>query len=247
MFAVPWLAETRDHGIITSIMSELDAHRQRVQRLHALADDVRLAVVDALATGDRSPGDLAAELGIAPNLLAYHLNVLEQASLVRRMRSEADRRRAYLQLAWEATAQILPQPPIRVAPRVVFVCTQNSARSQLAAAAWGAYSEVPVASCGTRPAPEVNPGARAAARRHGLRIGSARPAHSADVLTADDLVVSVCDSAHETLDEAGWDHLHWSVPDPVPVGSVEAFDRVTETVTTRVARLAANVNAPGPR
>lgn len=218
----------------------------RLRTLQALADPVRLAVVDALASVDKSPGLLAAELGVPGNLLAHHLNVLETAGIVRRVQSEADRRRSYVQFVPDSLGGLLPgKPAPRVAPRVVFVCTHNSARSQLAAAVWRTHSTVPVASGGTRPAPRVNPGTVAVARRHGVRLDTARPVHVDDVLQPRDLVVSVCDGAHEELDEAGQEHLHWSVPDPVRRGTDEAFEQAYETVVGRVVRLAETVATRG--
>lgn len=217
----------------------------RVRRLHALADPLRLAVVDALVAGDVSPGVLAVELGVPGNLLAHHLKVLQEAGIVGRGRSEADQRRTYVRLVPSALEGLVPVVPVRRAPRVVFVCTHNSARSQLAAALWRTRSAVPVASGGTRPSRRVNPGAVAVARRHGLRLGRARPVALADVLEPADLVVSVCDSAHEELEDTGREHLHWSVPDPVPVGTDEAFEHAYEMVAGRVVRLAESVTKDG--
>lgn len=218
----------------------------RLRSLQAVADPVRLAVVDTLVGGDMSPGALASDLAIPGNLLAHHLKVLESGGIVRRVRSEADRRRHYVQLVPGSLDGLLPGSPARrVAPRVVFVCTHNSARSQLAAAAWRARSEVPVASGGTRPAERVNPAAVALARRHGLRMGRARPTHVAAVMRPSDLVVSVCDAAHEELVETGREHLHWSVPDPVRAGTDEAFEQAYQLVVSRVDRLAETVTTTG--
>lgn len=217
----------------------------RLIRLQALADPLRLAVVDALVAGDVTPGLLAAQLGVPGNLLAHHLNVLEQAGLVRRDRSEADRRRCYVSLIPSATNGLVPVAPVRHVPRVVFVCTHNSARSQLAAAVWRTRSDVPVRSGGTRPARRVNPGAVAAARRHGLRLGGRQPVHVDEVMEPGDLLVSVCDSAHEELQDTGREHLHWSVPDPVRVGTDEAFEQAYDRVAGRVARLAETVATDG--
>jgi len=222
-----------------------EANVRRLAVLTALADAARLRVVDELAAGDRSPSDLQGDLAIPGNLLAHHLKVLEHAGVVRRVRSEADRRRTYVQLVPGALDGLLPVDPVRVAPRVVFVCTHNSARSQLAAAVWRTRSVVPVASGGTRPAPRVNPGAVAVARRHGLWLGRARPVHAERVLSPGDLVVSVCDSAHEELEQTGREHLHWSVPDPVRVGTDEAFEQAYEQVAGRVVRLAETVTTNG--
>jgi protein-tyrosine-phosphatase/DNA-binding HxlR family transcriptional regulator len=204
----------------------------------ALGDPARLAVVDALLLGDRSPGELGEALGMPSNLLAHHLRLLEQTGVVERGRSEADRRRSYVRLVPCA----LPASPVAglAAPRVVFVCTHNSARSQLASAVWAKRSTVPVVSAGTHPARRVHRRAVAVGRRHGLALADARTASVDEVLRPDDLVVAVCDSAYEELGPAA-DRLHWSVPDPVPVNTQAAFERAYEEIEKRVDRLAAAV------
>jgi ArsR family transcriptional regulator, arsenate/arsenite/antimonite-responsive transcriptional repressor / arsenate reductase (thioredoxin) len=199
----------------------------------ALGDPGRLAVVDALALGDRSPGELGDLLGMPSNLLAHHLRLLEQAGVIERGRSEADRRRTYVRLVPSALPRA-PEPRV-AAPRVVFVCTHNSARSQLASALWARRSPVPVASAGTHPARRVHRRAVSVARRHGLRLDEARPADVAEVVRPDDLVVAVCDSAYEELGSAG---LHWAVADPVRVDTPAAFERAFEEIELRVGRLA---------
>jgi len=218
---------------------------RRVRVLSALADAARLVVVDALVLGDRAPGELAATLGIGSNLLAHHLHVLEEAGVVVRSRSEADRRRGYVRLVPGALDGVLPGSAAVVAPRVVFVCTANSARSQLAAAVWGEASAVPVASGGTRPAERVHPGALAVARRHGLRLAGARPHRLTDVVVPGDLLVSVCDSADAELTRSGAAHVHWSIPDPVPRGTDAAFDAAYDAVAERIEHLAPTVHLPG--
>lgn len=209
---------------------------QRRADLHAaLGEPGRLAIVDALATGDAAPGELADQLGMGTNLLAHHLNVLDDAGLIRRRRSEGDRRRSYVSLVPQILETMDPRPR-RTAQRVVFVCSQNSARSQLAAALWKRGSHVPVDSAGTRPADEVHPKAVAVARRHGLAMRVPRPRHLDDVVAPGDLVVAVCDNAHEELGTL--DRLHWSVPDPVRVGTDDAFESAFTQLNDRVTRLA---------
>ena len=84
---------------------------------------------------------------------------------------------------------------------MVFVCTANSARSQLAAATWNSVSTIPATSAGTHPARHVHPRAIAVARRHGLGLENAVPISIQDVLRGgDQLIVAVCDNAHEELD-----------------------------------------------
>lgn len=224
----------------------------RARRHAALGEPARLAIVDRLALGDASPSELGRELGLASNLLAHHLKLLAQAGLVDRSRSEGDHRRTYLRLRHDALADLLPGGVLR-APRVVFVCTHNSARSQLAAALWQHRSEVPAASAGTEPARRVHPLAVATARGHGLSLGRARTAHIDGVVQPGDLIVAVCDNAHEHLDqvagelvgEQAADRLHWSVPDPAPLGTADAFDSVFRDLADRIDRLAPAVQLAG--
>jgi len=128
---------------------------------------------------------------------------------------------------------------VRDAVRVLFVCTRNSARSQLAAALWNSSSPVPATSAGTRPAPEVHPGAVAVARRRGLALEAQTPRHVDDVLDPADVVITVCDAAHEELGAVpDAHHLHWSVPDPARTGEDAAFDRAVDTLADRISRVA---------
>ena len=144
-------------------------------------------------------------------------------------------RRTYLHLAPGALDGLTPSPMLGVR-RVVFVCTGNSARSQLAAALWHGSSDIPVASAGTHPAAQIEPGAIAAADRHGLTLRARAPRALDDVLGADDFVVTVCDTAHEELGDAGC--VHWSVPDPVRDGTDAAFDAAFEDIAARIQSLA---------
>jgi protein-tyrosine-phosphatase len=159
-----------------------------------------------------------------------------------RHRSEADRRRTYVTLAPGAFDALRPTR-VHDAVRVVFVCTHNSARSQLAAALWNGTSPVPATSAGTHPAPAVHPGAVAAAQRHRVPLSPSSPRHVDDVLSADDMVITVCDAAHEELaasagGEIASGRLHWSIPDPARTSEDGAFDRVVADLTDRVARVA---------
>jgi protein-tyrosine-phosphatase/DNA-binding HxlR family transcriptional regulator len=202
----------------------------------ALGDAGRLALVDNLLLGDASPSELQRVTSMTSNLIAHHLKILQNAGLLRRVRSEGDRRRKYLSLNTEALQSISPSPVCR-AERVVFVCSQNSARSQLAAAIWNLHRSVPATSAGTHPAAEVHPGAVAAARRHHLPMQARTPVHVDNVLMPGDLAVVVCDSAHEELTDVDLARIHWSIPDPVRSGAPDAFDRTIDALTKRIDRL----------
>jgi len=209
----------------------------------ALGEPVRLVLVDRLVTGDASPGDLAAAVGLGTNLLAHHLRVLEDASIIRRARSEGDRRRSYVQLrldqptVWAAAISGRMPDHLPAGSRVLFVCTANSARSQLAAAIWNQLSTIPATSAGTHPGPRIHPRAIAVAERHGLRIDRNRPKPLDDVVHEDDLIVAVCDNAHEELGHA-LPRLHWSIRDPVPINTNAAFERAYTDINRRIHHLA---------
>jgi protein-tyrosine-phosphatase len=215
-------------------------------RIHAaLGEPARLAIVDALSLGDASPGEIAHELGLPTNLVAHHVKVLAGAGLLERTRSEADRRRTYLRLR-PGTLALLTPPGLPQPPRVVFVCTHNSARSQLAAALWADRTHRPAASAGTHPASRVHPRAVRVARRHGLRLDPAATAHVSDVVTGDDLLIAVCDNAHEDLTGPVRPRLHWSVPDPVRVDTDAAFEAAFTDLAARIDRLAPALTAATP-
>jgi len=208
----------------------------------ALGDPVRLAIVEALVWDDASPGQVAHAMGLGTNLVAHHLQVLQDAGVVERTRSEGDRRRTYVRLRPEILAGLAP-PRLDPVTRVVFVCTHNSARSQFAAALWYGRSLVPVASAGTRPAARVHPRALKVGRRHGLSLAEARPTALAEVVRPDDLVIAVCDQAHEQLTGIAGRRLHWSVPDPARANTDAAFERAFADITGRVERFAPTLHA----
>ena len=212
------------------------ADLERRAAVHAaLADTARLRITDTLAYGDASPSELATMLSMPSNLLAHHLRVLEETGLVIRHRSEGDRRRTYLRLvpgALDSSAGAARW----AARRVLFVCTANSARSHLAAALWNQASEVPAVSAGTHPAERIDPGAVAAAQRHHLPLPKIRPRHLSEVQGDGDLIVTVCDLAHEEL--GGLAAVHWSVPDPVPSSDPKDFDAALDELSRRVGLFA---------
>lgn len=200
----------------------------------ALAEPTRLAIVDELVTSDRSPSELSRRFQVPGNLLAHHLDVLEDAGLIARFTSSGDRRRRYVRLRHDVAAGMAGTTG-SLPDAVVFVCTRNSARSQLAAALWRARTGHPARSAGTHPADRVHPGAVAAARRAGLALGHRRPRLLDDVDAAE-VVVTVCDRAHEELAaERSW--WHWSVPDPAEAGTATAFDAALADLDDRITTL----------
>ncbi|MFC6155582.1 arsenate reductase/protein-tyrosine-phosphatase family protein [Kribbella jiaozuonensis] len=223
---------------------ERDSLVERARVHAALGDPARLAIVDALVVGDAAPGELGALLEMPTNLVAHHLKVLEEAGLVVRGRSEGDHRRTYVRLVPERLASVVSSSLSDV-PRVVFVCTHNSARSQLAAAIWARRSHVPAVSAGTTPAERVHPRAAKVARRRGLDPGKWRTAQVVDVVKPKDLVIAVCDIAYEHLPAEARPRVHWSVPDPAPTNTDAAFEAAYDEIAGRIDRLAPLVSPKG--
>lgn len=209
----------------------------------ALADASRLAIAQYLYDADATPGQLGERFGIPTNLMAHHLGALAVAGLVRRRRSEHDGRRQYVQLEHsDPVVRELVSVGIaarREPGRVLFVCTRNSARSKLASALWRRHSAVPCADAGTTPAPSPHRSAISVADHLGLALD--RQMHEVErTRRPGDLVVTVCDHVQETWSH-GRDSLHWSVPDPVPMGAEAAFRCTAETLEARISILATQI------
>ncbi len=211
--------------------------KERASIHAAMGDPHRLAIADALSLSDRSPSSLGAALGIESNLLAHHLDILERAGLIERIQSKGDRRRRYLHLNRDALDTLGSAAPLH-ANALLFVCTHNSARSQLAAALWNQASEASAESAGTHPTGRVHPHAVATAARHGLDLSEARPQALEEIAVPHDLIVTVCDRAHEELQPLDTPVLHWSIPDPAEIGTPSAFEAAFQAIRKRVTALA---------
>jgi protein-tyrosine-phosphatase len=193
-------------------------------------------MVDALWVSDRTFQELAEAVALPGNLAAHHLAVLESAGLIERHRSEGDHRRRYISLRRDRLDGLIPSTA--VAPGVVvFVCTRNSARSQFAAALWRQRTGSATDSAGTDPAERIDPRAVRVAAEYGLEIAGKTPKGYADLDRRPDLVVSVCDRARESGLQLGAPSIHWSIPDPVPVGTLDSFRGAFAAIAARIDRL----------
>lgn len=113
---------------------------------------------------------------------------------------------------------------------VLFLCTGNSARSQIAEAllATKGRGRFRVGSAGTKPAERVNPGAIAVLRDHGIDWSGRRPKTIDEVQEQPwDLVITVCDNAKESCPvfPGRPAFAHWGMPDPADVEPDEARAR----------------------
>lgn len=211
-----------------------DDQIQRAAVYAALGDPHRLAIVDDLAASDRTSRELSDRHAIPGNLLAHHLHVLEEAGVISRNVSAGDRRRRYVRLTADPSiASIIG--PVRTDQPVLFLCSHNSARSQLAAVMWRSRTGGVATSAGTQPSAEVHHRAITAARRAGLCLDGAVPT-KIDQLPTNTQVITVCDNAHEEL-TPGHEWWHWSIPDPVLADTDDAFDAVVTELRHRISQL----------
>jgi protein-tyrosine-phosphatase len=205
-------------------------------RIHAaLGDETRLRLIDALWLNDRSPRDLGRLLDVDSNLLAHHLDVLEEAGVVARTVSAGDRRRRYVSARLDVLDGMVEAPRVS-ASTILFVCTHNSARSLFAEKLLSELGSK-AQSAGTQPAEHAHPKAVAAAADLGIDLAGSRPKAVSAVEQIPDLVVSVCDRARESRMPFRVERLHWSIPDPVDTGRIESFRNAFAEISSRVERL----------
>jgi protein-tyrosine-phosphatase len=208
---------------------------QRAEIHSALGDVARLHIVDLLVESDRTVQELAAATEMPGNLLAHHLNVLEDASLIGRRRSEGDHRRRYVTLQRSALSGLtidMIKPGL-----VAFICNHNSARSQYAAAYWRSRTGQTVQSAGSEPAQAVHPTAIRVASERGVDLSDALPQGYSSLTARPELLITVCDRAREKELPQARRHAHWSIPDPVADGRVGAFRSAFDDIEQRVDAL----------
>jgi len=254
-------------------MQPLSASDTTLQLLKLLADDRRWWLLRELRLSDRQVSELVARTGLPQNLVSYHLGLLRQAGLVQVHRSDADGRALYYGLDMAALQQSqqqiaaslylsAPSADVRLPlVSVVFLCTGNSVRSQMAEG-WLRHlsqGQVPVQSAGTNPR-YVDPRALQAMAEAGIDI-SQQWSKGLDALDATPLgiVVTVCDHAREECASclAAPVQLHWSIPSPERLLAETAdeqavFRTLRDQVRQRVAGLLAllptlvDASAPHP-
>lgn len=244
--------------------------------LKLLAHDIRWALLAALARSDRRVQELVALLDRPANLVSYHLRRLRALGLVHERRSAADARDVYYTLdlarvrelyraAGEGLHPMLnaatPQAQQGVAggrprpARVLFLCTENSARSQMAEGLLRALGGDRVAafSAGSAPA-TVHPLAVRAMAAAGVDIRSQRSKHLDEFRGRRfDYIITVCDRVREVCPVFPGDpeRIHWSCADPAAAAGSEtaryrAFQQAARELTARVQHLLATIASEVP-
>jgi ArsR family transcriptional regulator, arsenate/arsenite/antimonite-responsive transcriptional repressor / arsenate reductase (thioredoxin) len=246
--------------------------------LQLVAHPVRWRLLRELVHSDRAVRELIDLLDEPQSLVSYHLRQLRAGELVSRRRSSADGRDSYYTVDLTRCAELLqgaggalhpglwlaPASPgtpsstgrSRRRPRVLFLCTGNSARSQIAEALLERLSEdtVEAASAGSHPKC-LHPNAVRVMRKQGIDIRGRRTKHLSEFLSQHfDFVITLCDRVREICPEfpAHPDLVHWSIPDPALEGptdraSYPAFERTASELETRIRFLLCVINQPRTR
>jgi len=220
---------------------------------------LRWRLLSELAHSDRRVGELCALAGQQQSLVSYHLRRLRDGGLVSTRRSSADGRDTYYVLDLAGCGERLrgaaaalhpglaggPAAAHTTSARVLFLCTGNSARSQMAEALIEDLSAgaVTAASAGSRPKP-LRDEAVAVMRARGIDIAGRRAKHL-DEFAGErfDYVITLCDRVREVCPEfpGGPETTHWSIRDPAHEGE-PAFEQVAKELGVRIRFLLATMN-----
>jgi arsenate reductase len=127
-------------------------------------------------------------------------------------------------------------------PVVLFMCTHNAGRSQMAAAllAREAAGRIGVTSAGSEPASEINPAVVAAMAEIGIDLSREvpKPLGTGQAEAADVVVTMGCGDACPVF--PGKRYLDWELPDPAGL-TVEHVRPIRDDITDRVRRLVAEL------
>ena len=212
--------------------------------LKLLSNTLRWRLLLALAQSDLRVMELIKRVEQPQNLVSYHLQRLRKEKLVQVRRSGADSREVYYSLnldeihrLYVAAGEMLHpalgetadnEASLDALPniRVLFLCTHNSARSQMAEGILRSFGhgKIEVFSAGTEPA-QVHPLAVRAMQEMNIDIRHHRSKSLEEFLDQSfDYIITVCDRARESCPVFPGDptQIHWSFPDPSTVEGSEA-------------------------
>ncbi len=226
---------------------------------------MRWRLLSELARSDRRVGELSELADRRQSLVSYHLRQLRDGGLISMRRSAADGRDTYYVLDLARCGELLSSAGMSLHPglaatarpraarergsavaRVLFLCTGNSARSQIAEALAEELSDgaLSAASAGSDPKPLHSNAARVM-RERGIDIAGRRSKPLGELAGQHfDYVISLCDRVREVCPEFPGrpELIHWSIPDPARESGSEdetlpAFERTASELCTRIGFL----------
>jgi protein-tyrosine-phosphatase/DNA-binding transcriptional ArsR family regulator len=261
----------QDDGVSTAA---IDAGPGLRAFLQLVGHPLRWLLLGELARSDRTVHELTDLVGHPQNLVSYHLGKLRDARLVSARRSSADGRDAYYTVDLTRIGDLLSatggalHPGLRLrwttAPgggreattRVLFLCTGNSARSQMAEALVRARSGGSVEACsaGSHPKPLHPDAVRVMRELYGIDLAG-HPTKHLGVYADErfDRVVTLCDRVREVCPEFPGEPvaIHWSIRDPAAGAragepSYPAFLQAAADIEARVGFLLAALTHETP-
>src|SRR4051794_33423934 len=225
---------------------------------------LRWRLLSELAHSDRRVGELCELADRRQSLVSYHLRQLREGGLVSMRRSAADGRDSYYVLDLVRCGELLSNagaslhPGLAPAPapvprprrerrsalaRVLFLCTGNSARSQIAEELCERLSggAVRAASAGSHPKP-LHPNAVRVMAERGIDLSGNRSKHLSELSRRRfDYVITLCDRVREVCPEfpGGPELVHWSIPDPArePGSDEETLPAFAHTAAELAGRI----------
>jgi len=235
--------------------------------LRLAAHPLRWRLLSELARSDRRVGELCALAGRRQSLVSYHLRQLRDGGVVSVRRSSADGRDTYYVLDLARCGELLANAGVALHPAlapstrprrrsavadVLFLCTGNSARSQMAEALCARLSggAVRAVSAGSHPKP-LHPNAVHVMRARDIEISGWRSKPLREFAGRRfDYVISLCDRVREVCPDfpGAPELIHWSIPDPGrEPGRDEdtrpAFERTADELERRIVFLLGAINA----
>jgi ArsR family transcriptional regulator, arsenate/arsenite/antimonite-responsive transcriptional repressor / arsenate reductase (thioredoxin) len=238
--------------------------------LRLAAHPLRWRLLTELARSDRRVRELTEAVGETQPLVSYHLRQLRAAELVWMRRSSFSGRDSYYSLDLARCGELLADAAANLhpglgfasveprgtgrrarTPRVLFLCTGNSSRSQIAEALLRELSggAVRAFSAGSRPKP-LHPNAIRAMGTRDIDISQQHPKHLDTFRRREvDWVISLCDRVREVCPEFPGrpQTTHWSIPDPAAqpgsdASTYPAFERTADELETRIRFLLSLMN-----
>src|SRR3954447_3942795 len=218
---------------------------------------LRWRLLSELARSDLRVGELCELADRRQSLVSYHLRQLRDGGLVSVRRSAADGRDSYYAIDLGRCRELLASAGVTLHPgmapsavsdtpvvaSVLFLCTGNSSRSQMAEALSAARG-LNAVSAGSHPKP-LHPLAVRVMRGRGIDISERRPKHLSEFAGRRfDYVISLCDRVREVCPEfpGAPEAIHWSIPDPARENTVPAFERTAAELETRIGFLTEAIN-----
>ena len=219
---------------------------------------LRWRLLSELARSDRRVGELCELAGHRQSLVSNHQRQLRDGGLVSARRSVADGRDTYYVLELARCGELLRTAGASLHPglastagsragaarvRMLFLCTGNSARSQMAEAIAEQRSGGAVwpASAGSHPKP-LHPDAVRVMGERGIDLSDRRAKHLEE-FTGErfDYVITLCDRVREVCPEfpGAPRTIHWCVREP---GTASEFERTAVELEMRVGFLLAAIN-----